>query len=245
MRSIIILNNMKKNLLKVILIIFLFLLVLVVLFLLIPNKCENDFKVYPEKGYCEFNLKTCEELFSCKKYNNVQAPCGSVSTLCGEKVLCDCGDLSGNEIVDLGNNLKEINLPDNFKANYISFSNYVSNIFKAEEYPKLESWVENGEIECSETPLESSLPLRTSKKEINGKRYCIASASEGAAGSVYTQFSYTTVIDGSVYSINFIARYNNCSNYPEDEVFKCATERENFNLDVLVDEEIEKLKIKN
>lgn len=59
---------------------------------LVPPTCKHDFKTYPEKGYCEFNLKTCEGLFGCKEYENVQVPCGSVSTLCGEKVLCDCGD---------------------------------------------------------------------------------------------------------------------------------------------------------
>lgn len=62
------------------------------LFFLLPNRCESDFKVYSEKGHCEFSLKTCEGLLGCKEYNNVQVPCGSVSTLCGEKVLCDCDD---------------------------------------------------------------------------------------------------------------------------------------------------------
>ncbi|MFH1522929.1 MAG: hypothetical protein ABIE43_03885 [Patescibacteria group bacterium] len=52
--------------------------------------CEKNFATYPEKGYCEFDLKSCEGIFGCKKYDNVQVPCGSVSTLCGEKVLCDC-----------------------------------------------------------------------------------------------------------------------------------------------------------
>ena len=134
----------------------------------------------------------------------------------------------------------ESNLPDSFKANYISFQNYSSNIFKAEEYPKLESWVENGEIECDETPSESSLPLRISKREINNRKYCIGASSEGAAGSVYTQYAYTTVIGGNVYSVRFIARYPNCDNYPDNERAQCKTERETFNLDNLVDLEVER-----
>lgn len=135
----------------------------------------------------------------------------------------------------------ESKLPNSFKGNYISFSNYDLNIFKTEEYPKLESWVENGEIECKETPMESSLPLRINKKEINGKKYCIISSSEGAAGSVYTQYAYTTVIGGSVYSVNFIARYPNCDNYPENENNKCKLEREKFDLDYFVDLEVQKM----
>jgi hypothetical protein len=136
----------------------------------------------------------------------------------------------------------ESNLPDGFKADYISFQNYGSNIFRAEEYPKLESWVENGQIECNETPLESSLPLRISKKEINGQKYCIGASSEGAAGSVYTQYAYTTVLEGNVYLVRFIARYPNCGNYPDKERVQCEMERENFNLDSLVDLEVRQMK---
>lgn len=81
-----------KNKWKILLIITISLIVFLVLFFLIPTTCENDFKAYSEKGYCEFNLKTCEGLFGCREYNNIQVPCGSVSTLCGEKVLCDCSE---------------------------------------------------------------------------------------------------------------------------------------------------------
>lgn len=85
-------KKISKKIKIIILIIFSLLFILFGLFFLIPATCENDFKIYPEKGYCEFNLKTCEGLFGCKKYKNVQVPCGSVSTLCGEKMLCDCDD---------------------------------------------------------------------------------------------------------------------------------------------------------
>jgi hypothetical protein len=71
---------MKMNWKLSILIIFLLLFIIFALFFLIPATCDNDFKAYPEKGYCEFNLKTCEGLFGCKEYENIQVPCGSVST---------------------------------------------------------------------------------------------------------------------------------------------------------------------
>lgn len=83
---------MKMNWKKSILIFFSLLLILFSLIFFLPTKCEKDFKVYEEKGYCEFSLTTCEGIFACKVYENVQVPCGSVSSLCGEKVLCDCGD---------------------------------------------------------------------------------------------------------------------------------------------------------
>ncbi|MCK5320805.1 hypothetical protein KAJ61_05480 [Candidatus Parcubacteria bacterium] len=71
---------------------FLVVSICLVLFFVFYNKCENDFKIYSEKGYCEFNLKTCEGFWGCKKYDEVQVPCGSISTLCGEKVLCNCDE---------------------------------------------------------------------------------------------------------------------------------------------------------
>lgn len=134
----------------------------------------------------------------------------------------------------------ESNLPESFKANYISFQNYSSGIYPIEVYPKLESWVENGQIECNETPQELSTQLRVSKREINDHKYCIGASSEGAAGSVYTQYAYTTVINDKVYMIKFVARYVNCSNYPEEKMIECSKEREQFNLDSLVNQEIEK-----
>lgn len=65
-----------------------------VLFFIFSGKCEKDFKIYSEKGYCEFNLKTCESFWGCKKYNKIQVPCGSVSTLCGEKIFCNCENIN-------------------------------------------------------------------------------------------------------------------------------------------------------
>lgn len=66
------------------------LFVIIVLFILSPIKCEKNFRVFLEKGYCEFDLKTCDGIFACKKYNNEKVPCGGTANLCGEKVFCNC-----------------------------------------------------------------------------------------------------------------------------------------------------------
>lgn len=134
-------------------------------------------------------------------------------------------------------------LPASFKADYISFRNYGSGIFRAMDYPNtFASRVLDGEIDCDVTGPESSLPLRLSKRAINGKTYCVGIFSEGAAGSIVSQYAYTTVILDNVYLINFVANYPNCTNYPEKELTECHSERESFNLDLLVDAEIEKMK---
>lgn len=87
-----VINVLLKSLKIILIFVFSASLLLLIHLLLMSNNCEKDFKAYPEKGYCEFNLKTCEGLFGCKEYENERVPCGSISTLCGEKVLCDCSD---------------------------------------------------------------------------------------------------------------------------------------------------------
>ncbi|HZJ40768.1 MAG TPA: hypothetical protein VFD16_00700 [Candidatus Saccharimonadales bacterium] len=222
-------------------------------FVCLPLKDEN----VPHNDLCIFGIKN-----SNSEYYRLQAPSDDKNNVVNKTKKGQRIEISGeliNEESDVYKTLGTIKvsgikslytdekniesyLPDSFKADYISFQNYGSGIFKVAEYPHLESWVENGEIECNETPLESSLSPRIRKQEINGKKYCIGASSEGAAGSVYTQYAYTTVIGDNVYSVQFVARYPNCNNYPEEENIKCKTERENFALDILVDQEIEKMR---
>lgn len=128
--------------------------------------------------------------------------------------------------------------PETLKANYISFQDYSFSIFEVDKYKGTEFSVENREINCNITNQASSLPLRISKSEINGQKYCIGAFSEGAAGSVYTEYAYATVIKDNVYLILFTARYPNCSNYPNQQKMECETERVDFNLDDIIDQEI-------
>lgn len=131
-------------------------------------------------------------------------------------------------------------LPLNFEAKYSSFQNYSINIYGSDAYYPNEFKVVDGEIDCDETSPELSLGLRIMKRVINGKNYCVGALSEGAAGSVYTQYAYATVIDNNVYVTTFLARDVDCNNYPESEKIECQAERESFNLDNLVDGEVEK-----
>lgn len=95
-----IINGLLKSLKIIIIFIFSASLLLLVHLFLMPNTCEKNFKIYPEKGYCEFNLKTCEGLFGCKEYENERVSCGSISALCGEEVLCDCGKSNSSQSSD-------------------------------------------------------------------------------------------------------------------------------------------------
>jgi hypothetical protein len=74
---------------------------------------------------------------------------------------------------------------------------------------------------CKVAPLVQS---KTVKRTINGKEYCIKSQSEGAAGSTYTTYQYTTARSGKTIVIDFVLRYIQCGNYDEPNMTECKTE---------------------
>ena len=219
-------------------------------FICLPVKDENK----PHNDLCAFGIKTDNNEYyrlqsiSDDKFNLIaQLNNGQRVEISGllikeeSDVYKSLGTVEVNTVKIL-NNEQNTNLPNSFKADYISFQDYNLKIFNIEDYNSTEFEIKDNEIECTETDLSLSLPFSISKREINNKKYCISASSEGAAGSVYTEYSYATVIENKVYSIKFIARYPQCDNYPEEESAKCKKERESFNLNGLIDKEIELIK---
>lgn len=110
-------------------------------------------------------------------------------------------------------------VPNILQANYISFSDWK---FEKKSGDKLN---------CQVTPAESSLSDRVYERDINGQKYCISALSEGAAGSIYTTYSYSTVIDNNIITLSFVARYPQCSNYDDPQKTACVKERETWPFD--------------
>jgi len=52
--------------------------------------------------------------------------------------------------------------------------------------------ITEGQIDYKETSSESDLQSRIVKRKIDGRIYCIESVSEGAAGTIYTQYTYSS-----------------------------------------------------
>lgn len=71
----------------------------------------------------------------------------------------------------------------------------------------------------------------TEQKEINGKTYCVTIESEGAAGSVYTTYTYTTKFETGVKKLSFVLRATQCANYDEPQQSACKAERASFDPD--------------
>lgn len=132
-------------------------------------------------------------------------------------------------------------LPESFKADYVSFSYYNLGEYLISDYPALESWVENGEIECNETSSWSSQSLQVRQRELGDRKYCVAYTNQSSAGPLYTEYSYSTVIGDKVYVIGFLAKFDRCGDLGQEELARCHAEREVFDMDKLVDEEIKKV----
>ncbi len=107
-------------------------------------------------------------------------------------------------------------------------------IFTQEWPPTIK--IESGNFSCVETPQEKSSMIEiTSQRLVNNRIYCINVKNEGAAGSIYSSYVYTTPIKGKLVSVSFVLRYPNCANYDEEQNQACASEREAFDLDATVD----------
>jgi hypothetical protein len=88
------------------------------------------------------------------------------------------------------------------------------------------------------------LPVRILKKTINGQEYCIKVSSQGAAGSIYKKYTYATARKGKRISVSFTARYTQCGNYGQPKRSECRKERQEYDLDQVVDNFVKNTKFK-
>ena len=112
-----------------------------------------------------------------------------------------------------------------------------------EKYPP-KFKITEGQIDCKITSSESALLSRTVKRKIDGRIYCIESLSEGAVGTIYTQYAYSTIKNGSLIMMSCVIRYPQCINYSEPQRTECANERERFDLDKIIGYIVKNLSIK-
>lgn len=108
--------------------------------------------------------------------------------------------------------------------------------------PKVQ--IVEGPLTCTEAGEETARAGRTERRMVDNREYCVTLVSEGAAGSVYTQYAYAFPTQGKVSIFTFSLRTVQCRNYDEEEKSRCESEREVFYLDGLVDKIAKTLEIK-
>jgi hypothetical protein len=117
---------------------------------------------------------------------------------------------------------------------YIGSQDWKVKIVNEEEKYPPKFKISEGQIDCKKTSSESGLPFRIVKRKIEGRIYCIESLSEGAAGTIYTQYAYFTIKSGNLITVSCVIRYPQCINYSEPQRTECANERETFDLDKII-----------
>ncbi len=167
--------------------------------------------------------------------NNIPQPDEGEGVFCTmEAKICPDGSAVGRQAPDCqfapcpgeedDDNTPSITIPS-FSASYI----------EAQQWPPAIS-SNPGQLSCEETPAEvSQMIRRVSKRTINGREYCITVNSEGAAGSVYSDYTYSFQDGENITNLQFILRFPECTNYSDTQRAQCQQEREEFDLNTLVD----------
>lgn len=70
------------------------------------------------------------------------------------------------------------------------------------------------------------------QKTMGDKVYCVSVSSEGAAGSVFKTYTYSTELNGELLSINFTAQFPQCLNYDNPQQGQCLIEQPKFEVDL-------------
>jgi len=109
-----------------------------------------------------------------------------------------------------------------------------------QEYVHLTTWppsvtvTSTDSMQCSAGGGQTTAQGETVNETINGNEYCITTQSEGAAGSIYTTYTYSTVVEHNEVTVKFTVRLPQCMNYDDPQQSACILEQEEFNPDTVV-----------
>ena len=115
--------------------------------------------------------------------------------------------------------------PDGFAKKYID----------ALDWPPVISVVA-GPLACSEAGTETARAGKTDRQIINGREYCVTKVTEGAAGSVYTQYAYAFSDKDRMAILTFSVHFIQCGNFDEPEKIECEAERAAFDINSIIDQ---------
>jgi len=164
--------------------------------------------------------------------NNRNLESDAGTTLCTEEAKI-CAD--GSAVGRTGPNC-EFAICPNFNGNAI-FEPLTTKYITAQNWPPASVSI-SGEFLCDSGGSQITSEGQTVQRTINGKRYCVTTQSEGAAGSTYTTYKYTTQNINNANQLTqttFTLRFPQCENYDNPEKTVCKNEREIFNPDSIVE----------
>jgi hypothetical protein len=95
--------------------------------------------------------------------------------------------------------------------------------------------VTDGPLTCTEAGVETARAGQTVRRTVDDREYCVTRESEGAAGSIYTNYAYATQKDDKVLIFTFSLRAVQCANYDDPQKAECENERTSFDIDSVLD----------
>lgn len=95
--------------------------------------------------------------------------------------------------------------------------------------------IHNGTVSCMNEGSDTQAAGETSHALIGGHEYCLNRESEGAAGSIYTTYTYSSQRAGQVVALSFIIRTVQCMNYDEPQRSACQAAQAAFDPGTLAD----------
>jgi hypothetical protein len=136
------------------------------------------------------------------------------------------------------------NFIDNEKGIYFEYPEKLyTQYIRVIDWPPLVNIIEQ-EFSCIEAGSEIERSGKTEKIIIDGQEYCVTKASEGAAGSVYTQYAYAYPKNNKTIVFTFSLKFIQCYNYDELEKSLCEEERNNFDINPIINDIIKSAVIK-
>lgn len=88
---------------------------------------------------------------------------------------------------------------------------------------------------CVEGGSKIAISRKTEKRLIDGRAYCVTKESEGAAGSIYANYTYAFSKNAMTIIFKFTLQATQCANYDEPRKTACEEESSSFDIDSIVD----------
>ncbi len=107
---------------------------------------------------------------------------------------------------------------------------YISTV----DWPPQTKTIESPFTSCTPAGIETERAGETKEVVINNRTFCVTKVSDGAAGSMYTQYAYVIGEKDKTLATTFSLRFVQCGNYNEPEKKACEQERAKFDIDALM-----------
>lgn len=120
-------------------------------------------------------------------------------------------------------------LPQSLETEYISLRNSEIQIYESPQEAPDRLQITDGEIDCSGDP-------EMSEVLIDGEKYCRKRSSEGAAGKIFYEYSYSGTKNDRIITADIVLSYLQCGNYPESEKEECENAQKESGPDDIANE---------